>query len=35
MAFESLARTLREPFYLKHLLAASGGLAYDFPRFVN
>ncbi len=35
MAFESLARTPREPFYLKHLATFAGGLAYDFPRFVN
>ena len=30
MAFESLARTLRKPFYLKHLLAAVDVLAYIF-----
>ena len=30
MAFESLARTLRKTFYLKHLLAALDVLAYIF-----
>ena len=30
MAFESLARTLRKPFYLKHLLVAIDVLAYIF-----
>ena len=30
MAFESLARTLRKPFYLKHLLVSVDVLAYIF-----